>query len=174
MLAHPGIGELVVLSWLSQATTNLNIDFSFSDLDPNGGNGIAWFVEVNNSSNTLNSGAIGNGGATGSMNLSNVAVKAGDRINFVIDPNGDYSYDSTRITATINLVALRLPVAIKLAGTNVVLSWPQSGSNAVLQTAASISGAWTNSPGTPVLTGTGYAMTNTIETGTNRFYRLKM
>jgi hypothetical protein len=105
MSVHPGNLDLVVLSWLSPASSFYDINFSFSDLDPNGGNGIAWFVERNSSLDTLSSDSFPNGGASGTMDLNNIFVNAGDRINFIVDPNGDYFYDSTKVTATISSVA---------------------------------------------------------------------
>jgi hypothetical protein len=103
MSVHPGPAELVVLSWLSPASSLFDINFSFSSLDPNGGNGIAWFVDLNTTN--LSSGSYLDGGASGTMNLNNIFVNAGDRINFIVDPNGDYFFDSTKVTATINSVA---------------------------------------------------------------------
>jgi len=104
MLVHPGISDLVVLSWLSPVSSFFDIDFSFTDLDPNGGNGIAWFVERNSSLDTLSFGVFSNGGASTPQSLSNIFVNAGDRINFIVDPNGGYDYDSTKVTATIRSV----------------------------------------------------------------------
>ena len=104
MSVHPGPAELVVLSFLSPSTSFFNIDFSFSDLDPNGNNGgIAWFVDLNTTN--LSMGSFGNGGASGMMNLNNIFVNAGDRINFIVDPNGDFFFDSTQVTAMISSVA---------------------------------------------------------------------
>jgi hypothetical protein len=103
MSVHPGSGDLVVLSWLSPASSLLDINFSFSSLDPNGGNGIAWFVDLNTTN--LTSGSYLDGGASGMMTLNNIFVNAGDRVNFIVDPNGDYFFDSTKVTATINSVA---------------------------------------------------------------------
>ncbi len=50
-------------------------------------------------------GSFGNGGASGMMNLNNIFVNAGDRINFIVDPNGDFFFDSTQVTATISSAA---------------------------------------------------------------------
>ena len=108
MLMHPGPPgfDLSVLSWLSPASGFYNINFSFTDLDPNNqsgtSNGIAWFVDLN--ATDLTSGSFPNGGASGMMNLNNIFVNAGDRINFIVDPNGDFFYDSTQVTATITTV----------------------------------------------------------------------
>src|SRR3984893_12322073 len=57
MSVHPGPGpaDLVVLSFLSPSTSFFNIDFSFSHLDPNGGNGINWFVDLNTTNLSMGS-----------------------------------------------------------------------------------------------------------------------
>src|SRR5439155_911306 len=101
MLVHPGGGQLVILSWLSPSDGTAAIDFSLTGLDAACGNGIAWFVERNDGGATLASGSIGSGGSSGSRLLSGVSVRAGDRINFVVDPNSDFVCDSTKLTATI-------------------------------------------------------------------------
>jgi hypothetical protein len=71
---------------------------------PNGGNGIRWFLEKNNASSTIRSGTLGNGSASGSQTVTGLAVVPGDRINFIVDPNGDYSFDSTRIAGSITII----------------------------------------------------------------------
>src|ERR1051325_572704 len=114
MLVHPGYGGLVVVSWLSPITAPVNISFSFSDLDPNGGGGINWFVERNNSSSTLGSGGFNNGGACGPQTLTGISVAAGDRINFIVDPKAAPEYDSTQLTATITQVPEPSTVALGL------------------------------------------------------------
>src|ERR1700731_1570449 len=105
MSVHPGPGpaDLVVLSFLSPSTSFFDINFSFSSLDPNGGNGIAWFVDLN--ATDLSWGSYPDAGGSGMMTLNNIFVNAGDRINFIVDPNGAYFFDSTKVTATINSVA---------------------------------------------------------------------
>jgi len=104
MLVHPGVDQLVLVSWLSPTATLLNISFSFSDLDPNGGNGIRWFVEKNNANSTIRTGTLGNGSVSGTQTVTGLSVVPGDRINFIVDPNGEYSFDSTKIAASITIV----------------------------------------------------------------------
>lgn len=105
---HPPNGGLVVISWLSPKDGSINMDYSFKDIDPNTitniSTGVRWFVENGDSNSTLDSGEIDQGGDTGLIGLSNIAVKNGDRINFVVDPNGNYNLDSTGITVVINYV----------------------------------------------------------------------
>ncbi len=103
MLVHPADCGLVVVSWLSQSDAIVDIDFSFDDADPAGGDGVAWFVELNDGSNTLASGMIQNGGAgTGILSLNNISVGIGDRVNFVVDAYHTFYHDSTLLSATIS------------------------------------------------------------------------
>lgn len=106
MLVHPGPFDpgLVVVSWLSPVDALVNINFSFSDLDNSLGDGVNWFVERNSSAGTLSAGGFGEGGSSGLQSLNYVAVGAGNRINFIVDPTEDYNFDSTIFTATITLV----------------------------------------------------------------------
>jgi len=101
MLAHPGSGQLVILTWTAPSEARATINFSFTSLHATCGNGIAWFVERNDDSATLASGTIPRGASSGAHSLSGVRVRAGDRINFVVDPNSDFICDSTKLTATV-------------------------------------------------------------------------
>jgi hypothetical protein len=101
---HPPAGNtLAVVSWLSPLSGLVDIGFTFSDLDPNGGNGIAYYVDRNDSTGQLAGGTLANGGSSGSLSLTNVAVNIGDRIHFIVDPGagGNADFDSTALTAII-------------------------------------------------------------------------
>ncbi len=52
------------------------------------------------------------------MELTNVAVSAGDRINFIVDPRVYGNFDSTGFTATISVVPL--PATVFLLGSGLV------------------------------------------------------
>jgi hypothetical protein len=101
MLVHPGSGQLVILTWTAPSEATAAIDFSFRSLHAACGNGIAWFVERNNDGGTLASGSLVSGVSSGDRNLAGVRLHAGDRINFVVDPNSDFVCDSTELTATV-------------------------------------------------------------------------
>lgn len=82
-------------------STQLQGPGSFTDLDPNFGNGILWFVEGPQRS------AFGNlpNACTQSFNLPNVIVSPGQVLYFIIDPkNGDYRCDTTMLDVTIDEV----------------------------------------------------------------------
>lgn len=102
---HPGNLGLTVVSWLSPVTGLADVQFEFSDMDPNTGGsgttGVHWFVDVNDSSGHLANGSFTNGATSGPISIMSVPVTAGDRINFIVDPLGDFGFDSTTFTATI-------------------------------------------------------------------------
>ena len=96
--------SLAVVSWLSPGPGFVEVEFSIADIDPGGGNGIAWFIDLGDSTGVLASGTIANGGSTGLLNVSTTAVSAGDRINIIIDANGNQNFDSTALTAEITFI----------------------------------------------------------------------
>jgi hypothetical protein len=104
--ANPSSPGDDVLSFLAPKTGTATVQFSFTDIDPYGGNGIRWYVDLNaGTSGDLASGSLD---STSPSSLSTTGVQSivvpvvkGDRINFIIDADGDDSFDSTAITATI-------------------------------------------------------------------------
>lgn len=101
--AHPPGTGLVVLSWQAPAAGIAQLDFSFADADPFGAGGVRWYVEQNDSAQTLESGQVPEGGTTGLLHRAGVVVQAGDRLNFIVDPNGEFGGDTTIIRATVHL-----------------------------------------------------------------------
>jgi hypothetical protein len=105
---HPStLGDLgdTVLSFLAHAAGVVTVNYSFTDIDPYGGNGINWYVDLNSGvGGDLFSGTVdstpGHISTTGPQSFK-LQVAQGDRINFVIDANGDASYDSTAIRASV-------------------------------------------------------------------------
>ncbi len=108
IFVHPSttsnVGE-TVLSFLVPKDGKVTVTYSFTDIDPYGGNGINWYVDLNSGVNgDLHSGSVystpGHIAATGARHFD-IQVAKGDRINFVIDSNNDFSYDSTAVRATV-------------------------------------------------------------------------
>jgi hypothetical protein len=83
-----------------------DIHFAFADAYPaGGGNGIAWYVELNDSSETFASGTSERGGPpTGTRSLSKIEILAGQRLNFIVDANGDHACDWTQFVGSIVLL----------------------------------------------------------------------
>jgi len=98
---HPADGQLVVVSWLAPASGTVRVDFRFTDLDAGCGDGVAWFVDKEDGSGNLAGGSIGNGGDSGMQTISTLSVIAGEHLNFIVDPNGNFWCDSTRLFAEI-------------------------------------------------------------------------
>jgi hypothetical protein len=98
---HPGFsGELAIIGWRSPITGAVSVSGSFSDLDPNCGNGIVW--SVNKGSQVLTTGSIGNGGLPQSYSLTGIPVRTGQVLYFIVDSNQDYFCDSTGVDVTIS------------------------------------------------------------------------
>jgi hypothetical protein len=101
---HPDTTGDDVLSFLAPKRGKLNIAYSFTDIDPYGGNGILWYVDHNaGSSGDLATGMLDSTDTidtTGVKHLT-VSMNKGDRINFIVDSDADISYDSTAVTAVI-------------------------------------------------------------------------
>lgn len=124
---HPGPGTVVLVSWRSPTAALLSISAQFADMDANPSftDGVSWSVEKNNRAGVLASGSFANGGGSGPVQLSQIRVDAGDRIQFVVGPNGDYQGDSTRLMATITAAPVPEPATwlLALAGGAVLLGW---------------------------------------------------
>jgi hypothetical protein len=98
---------IAVVSFRAPADGALLIVYSFMHLDCHGGNGINYYVDYNGkrmrnlATGLLKSSSCDTPDTTGSQVIPKVRVKVGDRINFIIDDNGDYSYDTSALTAKI-------------------------------------------------------------------------
>lgn len=98
MVMHPGTGDDVVVRWTAPAAATYTISSSWEDIDPYGGNGAASYLVINGA--IVAGSAWANGlGFTDSNRV--IALNAGDIVDFVLDPNGDISYDSTKFSASI-------------------------------------------------------------------------
>jgi hypothetical protein len=112
---HPGPAQLVVLAWHSPINGYVSVGGGVSDDAAGGGDGIQWFIDLN--STNLASGSYGNGGSqtfangTNGANLNTVAVNVGDMLYVVIHPNGDYSYDSTRVDISVDVTSASTPTS---------------------------------------------------------------
>ena len=107
-LLHPSVAQLVVVTWRAPRAGVVRVDFRFTDLDvsPNpADNGVLWYVDKGGSAGNLAGDVLVSGGDSGVQTLPQVSVAAGDRLHFVVDPNGsaieNLYYDSTRLWAEI-------------------------------------------------------------------------
>jgi len=98
-LAHPGSANDVMYAWQSPITGTVAISGGVSDADCGGGNGVNWYVAKD--ATDIDSGSVSCSSTSFTPGLS-TSVSAGDVLYFIIDPNGDYSYDATQIDVTLN------------------------------------------------------------------------
>jgi hypothetical protein len=114
---HPTASSFVVVSWLAPSTGTLSsLRFLFSDLDSGGGNGVTCYVDKDNSTGNLWSQVVSNGGSSGEQVFNGLNVNAGDRINFIVDPNGNEGSDSTRLMAEITFIPEPATVSLLVLG----------------------------------------------------------
>ena len=106
---HPGPTNGVVVAWRSPVSGVVRITGRVADADPNGGDGIAWAIDRRgaNGPHELAAGDFPNGGAQAfaqgknANSLQSVTVRQGERIEFIVLPKQNYSFDTTVIDATI-------------------------------------------------------------------------
>jgi hypothetical protein len=99
VFVHPSPSMLAGASWKSPFQGTVLVQLTLTDLDSWGGDGFNWFVEKKAA--IQGQGVVTNGGATSFS--KQVKVLAGDTIYVMVGPgpNGDYSYDNTRVQLTI-------------------------------------------------------------------------
>lgn len=102
---HPESNAFAVVSWRSPITGSVKVEGSVTDYDPNGGDGITWFIDRGDT--TLAFGSYPNGASqtfadgTGGMGLASVAVTEGQTIDFLVGPGGSNLFDSTGLDVRI-------------------------------------------------------------------------
>jgi hypothetical protein len=109
-LGAPDGSGLAVVSWLSPLNGTVNVAIQVTAV---GGGSIEYYADKGNAASNLVSGTISGGGSTCRMRVPNVPVCVGDRLNFIIGPNGDYYDDSTRmfVEVTDEAIPIELPAA---------------------------------------------------------------
>ncbi len=106
---HPGPHSGVVVAWRSPISGMVRIQGRVADADPNGGDGIAWAIDLHSpmGRRELASGDFPNGGAqdfTQGRNanaLKSVPVHEGERIELIVLPKENYICDTTVVDLTI-------------------------------------------------------------------------
>jgi hypothetical protein len=104
---HPAPAGLTVLTFRAPRAGTVTVTYSFTDIDPYGGDGIRWYVDRNAgtsgnlASGTLHSTSPGSLATTGLQTVATPVAK-GDRINFIVDGNTGYTFDSTSVIARVD------------------------------------------------------------------------
>lgn len=97
---HPGPSNDAARAWTAPTTGTVDLTSHVAKRDT-GGNGVVVSI-TQNGTTIWAAHTIAGSDTTGvDANVANVAVRAGDVIRFVIDNNGDYSYDATNWDPTI-------------------------------------------------------------------------
>lgn len=99
---HPGTSSAAVLKYVPPGSGSVRITGSFTDLDTGGGSGV--ICEIRKNGVAVSGGGpftISNGDTTGfSYDISD-SVTTTDYFTFEVLPNGNNSYDSTRLNPTV-------------------------------------------------------------------------
>lgn len=95
---HPSNEELAIVAWKSPVNGRVSLRGSFVDLDARCGNGVRWSIDKGNT--TLRSDDLPSGGVQRFQ--FRVSVRRDDVLYFVVDPNGEYSCDTTGLELTIS------------------------------------------------------------------------
>jgi hypothetical protein len=186
----PDGNTICVVSWLAPSNGTVSVTYDFSMLDDDrylapdpSNNGILYYIDKGGSAGNLASGRIDPDTNdlsyildstfntypflidTGRKVINNVSVSVGDRINFVVDPNGrrlmNASADTTGIYAQIEYGT---SLTVSNSSGNITITWP--GTATLLQ-APDLTGPWTTAATTS-------PYTIAVSSSPQMFYKLKL
>lgn len=111
----PGSPTISIIRWTAPATAIYDISYIFTDLQ---GGGDGSDVYVNQSGTDLFGAVIGDTGTTGLGSISNVALNAGDNIDWIVGAglSGDNAADVVRVFAEVQTVPEPSAIALGLLG----------------------------------------------------------
>jgi hypothetical protein len=97
---HPWSTKDAVVGWRSPITGTVHISGGVRDTDPNGGNGIIWFLD--RGTTAIDKGRLDDGGREQFLKGLSTTVTAGQFLYVIVDARDqDFGFDSTRIRLTI-------------------------------------------------------------------------
>jgi hypothetical protein len=99
---HPSPNEAAIVGWHSPVDGTIKITGSVTNIDTGR---IRWFLDKENT--TLASGVVANKAGQSFKDIANldkISMKKGDFLYFIIEPNGQYYFDSTSLDVSIELV----------------------------------------------------------------------
>ena len=100
---HPSPSDAVVIGWKAPSAGKISIRGKVTDVDKECGNGIEWRLQARGAARRqLAGGSIENGGAKMFDELRDVQLEAGDFVELLVLPKGDYSCDSTAVEFEIS------------------------------------------------------------------------
>jgi hypothetical protein len=104
LLAHPGSGRLVTVTWQAPRAGTISLAAQFQDAvsgSPAVDTGVSWFVQLRGESPLAN-GNLGPGGTSPLVERRGLVVKQGDLVHFGVDPRGGVSADATALIARVS------------------------------------------------------------------------
>lgn len=105
LLLHPGYaGEKSTVRYVAASDGSYRVSATFRDLDPYGGDGAKGSITLtrgNGKGRVLFNKSWVNGGAAVKYSGTLLNLKAGDILDFEVDPNGGYDYDTTSLIANV-------------------------------------------------------------------------
>jgi hypothetical protein len=186
MIVGPGADVTCsVARWIAPIAANYSITAYWHSIDPHGGNGAVGSIVRNGT--VLFTQVWPDGGGASFTNT--VAFAAGDVVDFVLGPNGEYSFDSTTFNATLHMQALGTLPAIGSVSVSsgvapirssnpwtfsATYSAPIPGLRLRVQSTLTPNdeGSWTDLPGNPYMTNVNsnwILNTTDVPTGTRSF-----
>ena len=121
----PGWASAAVIGWNSPITGNVAVSFSLTDLDAGANgpgdhptyDGVTYNLFRAGDTTALSSGYVANGGASGTIDVSNVAVSAGTMLYLQIGPGTiNHWYDTTGVSFTVTQTPEPSTIVILLTG----------------------------------------------------------
>jgi hypothetical protein len=130
--------ELAVVGWKSPIAGNVSVSGAFTDRDAGGGNGVSWYVHKNGDASALASGKVNSTTSpptdSGAFAISSLSVAVGDYLYFIVDRDGNGSWDLTQLDVTIN----ELDPGVAVPPTIVAISFTPDGSNGWFKTSPAV------------------------------------
>lgn len=100
---HPSPADAVVIGWKAPVAGKISVRGKVTDVDKECGNGIEWRLQTRGSTRRqLAGGSVENGGGKLFDELRDVEMAAGDFVELLILPKGDYSCDSTAVELEVS------------------------------------------------------------------------
>lgn len=120
--AGKGIDYAATVAWRSPITGTVNANFSVTDRNGGGGDGVEYSLYKNGAAagTTLAHGYVDNGPdwTSGPVTANGISVAAGDTLYLQIGARGSYGYDLTGVSFSVT--AVPEPTAMMLLGSGVI------------------------------------------------------
>jgi len=169
---HPGEqGERSVIRWTSPLTGRASLAAAFEGRSSYASSG----VEIYQNGALLFAAAVSGTGAGSRVSFdTNLVIRAGDTIDFQVDyGNGDWTSDTTQISAVISAVPEPPLTLLPLDSSSARLAWPTNTQGYLLEFANQLPASqWTTVTNPLMILGDRFAVTIST-TNPSQFFRLR-